>query len=156
MPTGSQLLRMTRVFHAFREKSKTEIKTPRAEIDLVRERLGYLNRKLLPRESEFDLIEGGGNAFGDFDDPRADLKQAKAILAARIIAALDEEGLSVREPAARTGFSSADLSRVRNADLGRFTLDGLMERLAALDASLQVTLRSGVRGSTEQAVPNAG
>ena len=51
MPTGSQLQRMTRVFHAFREKSKTEIKTPRAEIDLVRERLGYLNKKLLPRES---------------------------------------------------------------------------------------------------------
>ncbi len=36
------------VVHAFRKKSKTGIKTPMAETDLVRDRLGRLKRELLP------------------------------------------------------------------------------------------------------------
>ncbi len=32
---------------------------------------------------EFELVEGSGNVFRDFDDPVADLKLAKAVLAAR-------------------------------------------------------------------------
>ena len=37
-------------------------------------------------EGDFGLVEGSGNVFRDFGDPDADLKQAKAVLAARIIA----------------------------------------------------------------------
>lgn len=36
------------VIHAFRKKSRTGIKTPKAEIDLVKRRLGRLKRELLP------------------------------------------------------------------------------------------------------------
>lgn len=92
-------------------------------------------------ESDFDLVKGSGNVFRDFDDPLADLKQAKAILAARIIATLDERELSVRKAASLTGFAAADFSRVRNADLGRFTLDRLMKMLASLDRRIRVTVR---------------
>ena len=91
-------------------------------------------------ESEFELIEGSGNVFRDFGDPEADLKHAKAVLAARIIAVLDERGLSVRKAAERTGFAAADFSRVRNADLGRFTLDRLIKMLASLDRDLRVSI----------------
>ena len=92
-------------------------------------------------ESDFELVEGSGNVFRDLGDPHADLKQAKAILAARIIAVLDKRGLSVRKAADLTRFAAADFSRIRNADLGRFTLDRLMKMLAALDGSLRVTLQ---------------
>ena len=91
-------------------------------------------------DSDFELIEGSGNVFREFDDPDTDLKQAKAILAARIITALDERGISVRKAAALTRFAAADFSRIRNADLARFTLDRLMKMLAALDGGLRVTL----------------
>ena len=91
-------------------------------------------------ESDFELVEGSGNLFRDLGDPDADLKQAKAILAARIIAVLDERGLSVRQAADLTRYAAADFSRIRNADLGRFTLDRLMKMLAALDSRLRVTL----------------
>ena len=37
-------------------------------------------------DDEFELVEGSGNVFRDLGDPRADIKQAKAVLAARIIA----------------------------------------------------------------------
>ena len=86
-------------------------------------------------EKEIELVHGSGNVFRDFGDPEADLKQAKAVLAARIIAVLDDGGLAVRKAASLTGFAAADLSRIRNTDLGRFTLDRLMKLLAALDAN---------------------
>ena len=92
------------------------------------------------RENEFEVVRGSGNVFRDFDDPHADLKQGKAILAAQIIAVMDERKLTVRKAAAKTGFAAADFSRVRNADLGRFTLDRLFKMLAALDRDIKVTV----------------
>ena len=94
-------------------------------------------------EHTLELVHGSGNVFRDFDDPDADLKQAKAIVAARVIAALDETGLTVRKAAKLTGFAAADFSRVRNANLGRFTLDRLMRMLSAVDAHTSVTVHVG-------------
>lgn len=91
-------------------------------------------------ENDFELVEGSGNVFRDFGDTEADLKHAKAVVAARIIAALDNRGLSVRKAAALTRFAAADFSRVRNANLRQFTLDRLMKMLAALDADVRVTI----------------
>ena len=90
--------------------------------------------------SELKLVEGSRNVFRDFGDPQADLRQAKAIIAARVIAVLDERKLTVRKAAAATGFAAADFSRIRNASLGRFTLDRLMKILAALDGRIRVTV----------------
>ena len=94
-------------------------------------------------------IKGSGNVFRDFGDPEADLKQAKAVLAARVIAVLDERGLSVRKAASVTGFAAADFSRVRNADLGRFTLDRLMKMIGALDDRIRVTVRIGLHEASQ-------
>lgn len=96
-------------------------------------------------EDTFKPVNGSGNVFHDLGDPHADLKQAKAILAARIIAVLDERELSVGQAATLTEFAAADFSRIRNADLGRFTLDRLMKMLTALDSGLQVTLHVQAR-----------
>lgn len=63
------------------------------------------------------------------------------MLAARIIAVLDDRELDVRKAASVTGFAAADFSRIRNADLERFTLDRLMKMLAALDAGARVTVK---------------
>ncbi len=92
-------------------------------------------------KDDLELEEGSGNVFRDLGDPEADLKQAKAIVAARIIAVLDNRGLTVRKAGQETGFAAADFSRIRNADLGRFTLDRLMKMLAALDDDTCVTIR---------------
>lgn len=94
-------------------------------------------------EHTLELVDGTGNVFRDLGDPEADLKQAKAVLAARIIKALDEKELTVRKAAELTGFAAADFSRIRNANLGRFTLDRLMRMLAALDAHVSVTVHVG-------------
>lgn len=98
----------------------------------------------MSEEPEFELVRGSGNIFRDFDDPDADLKQAKAVLAASIIGALDERQLTVREASRLTGFAAADFSRIRNANLGRFTLDRLMRISSALDGP-GVAVRIGDR-----------
>ena len=107
-------------------------------------------------ESEFELIEGSGNVFRDFAEADADLKQAKAIVAARIIAVLDERRLTVRNAEEATGFVAADFSRIRNASLGRFTLDRLMKILAALDGRIRVTIRVDPRRTGAVAAPLPG
>ena len=104
-------------------------------------------------ESDCELIEESGNVFRDFGDPHADLKKAKTIVAARIIAVLDERGLTVRKAEDMTGFAAADFSRIRNASLGRFTLDRLMKILAALDGPILVTFRVEPRWTGTNAKP---
>ena len=103
-------------------------------------------------ETDFEWTMGSGNVFHDFGDPHADLKQAKAVLAARIIALLNKRDLSVRKAADLSGFAAADFSRIRNADLGRFTLDRLMKILVALDESLRVTLHVTKRQDKEAVI----
>ena len=93
------------------------------------------------KEKDFDLEPGSGNIFRDFGDPHADLKHAKAVLAARIIAVLDDRRLSPGKAGRMTGFAAADFARIRDANLGRFTLDRMMKILTALDADIRMTLR---------------
>ena len=75
---------------------------------------------------KLDVVRGSGNVFRDLGRANPDVEQFKAILAAEIIKTLDKEGLTVRGAQARTGIAAADFSRIRNADLGRFTVDRLM------------------------------
>ena len=84
------------------------------------------------------LVRGSGNVFRDFDHPNADVLQAKGLLAARIIRILDEQGLSTRKAQARTGVSHADFTRIRNAQLSRFTIDRLMTVLNKLGQRVEV------------------
>jgi predicted XRE-type DNA-binding protein len=79
--------------------------------------------------------------FRDLGYKNADVEQFKAILAAEIIKALDREGLTVRAAHDRTGTAAADFSRIRNADLGRFTIDRLMSIIGRLGSRVDVKVR---------------
>jgi predicted XRE-type DNA-binding protein len=90
---------------------------------------------------KLEVVRGSGNAFRDLGHKSADVEQFKAILAAEIIKALDREGLSVRAAHSRTGIAAADFSRIRNADLGRFTVDRLMSIINRLGSRVEVKVR---------------
>ena len=92
-------------------------------------------------ESNLELDEGTGNVFRDLGDPDADLKHTKAILAADIICALEDSGLTVREAGEATGFATADYSQIRNANLGGFTIERLMRMLGALHGAAGTAAR---------------
>jgi predicted XRE-type DNA-binding protein len=90
---------------------------------------------------KLDVVRGSGNVFRDLGRKNADVEQLKAILAAEIIKALDGEGLSVRAAHGRAGIAAADFSRIRNAGLGRFTVDRLMSILNRLGSRVEVKIR---------------
>jgi predicted XRE-type DNA-binding protein len=91
-------------------------------------------------DDDFELVRGSGNVFRDLGRPNADLEQARAILATKIIDALDRRKLSVRAAEKATGVSHADLSRIRNARLQRFTLDRMITILGKLDRDMEVSI----------------
>jgi predicted XRE-type DNA-binding protein len=88
-----------------------------------------------------DPIRGSGNVFRDLGLPDADREQLRALLAAEIIGVLDDRKLTVRAAQEITGVAAADFSRIRNARLGRFTVDRLMAILAGLGQEVDVTVR---------------
>ncbi len=92
------------------------------------------------QEDNFELVHGSGNVFRDFGMPNADLEQARAILAAKIINLLDDRKLSVRAAEKLTGVAASEFSRIRNAKLGRFTLDRMITILGKLDQDVEVSV----------------
>ena len=102
---------------------------------------------------ELDVVRGSGNVFRDVGHENADVAQVKAILAAAIIKALDHESLSVRGAHKRTGTAAADFSRIRNADLGRFTVDRLMAILNRLGSRVEVKIKIRRAAPAEARVP---
>ena len=93
------------------------------------------------KREELEVVRGSGNVFRDLGRPDADAAQFKAILAAEISKALERERLTVRAAHARTGIAAADFSRIRNADLGRFTVDRLISVLNRLGSRVEVKVR---------------
>jgi predicted XRE-type DNA-binding protein len=90
---------------------------------------------------KLEVVKGTGNVFRDRGQEHSDLNQFKAILAAEIIKTLDRQKLSVRGAQGRTGIAAADFSRIRNADLKRFTVDRLMLIINRLGSRVQVRIR---------------
>jgi len=104
------------------------------------------------KREQFEVIRGSGNVYRDLGKDNADLRQFKAILATEIIKALDRDRLSVRKAHARTGIAAADFSRIRNADLGRFTVDRLMSIINRLGSRVEVAVKVK-RSTTGQHAP---
>ena len=88
-----------------------------------------------------EVVQGSGNVFRDLRHEEADVKQFKAVLAAEIIKALDRRGMSVRAAHIGTGIAAADFSRIRNADLGRFTVDRLISIINRIGFRVEMRIR---------------
>jgi predicted XRE-type DNA-binding protein len=106
-----------------------------------------------------ETVRGSGNIFRDLNLPNPDLEQLRSILAARIIAVLDDRRLSVRQAREITGIAAADFSRIRRANLQRFTIDRLMAILHRLgqDVEVSVNVRPRVKvRATASAMQKSG
>ena len=93
------------------------------------------------KSKNIEVVRGSGNVYRDVGVPDADLRQFKGILAAEIIKTLDRDALTVRGAQARTGVPAADFSRIRNAELARFTADRLMNILNRLGHRVEVRVK---------------
>jgi predicted XRE-type DNA-binding protein len=62
----------------------------------------------------------------------------------------------MRAAEAATGIAAAELSRIRNVRLGRFTIDRLIKILGKLDEDVEVTLDFQRRRRTTLESPHVG
>lgn len=92
-------------------------------------------------DDDMTITEGSENLFRDLGLPDPEVRHTKALLAAEIIKALDERQLSVGAAHEVTGIAAADFSRIRNVNLGRFTIDRLISILGCLDREVEVSIR---------------
>lgn len=90
---------------------------------------------------DLELVRGSGNVFRDLGHADHALKQARAILAAKIIGVLDKRKLGVRAAQKATGVAAAEFSRIRNAKLERFTIDRMITILGKLDQEVEVSVK---------------
>jgi predicted XRE-type DNA-binding protein len=102
---------------------------------------------------DMELVHGSGNVFRDFNRDDADLQQAKALMASEIIRILDDRHWTTRKAEEATGISHADFSRIRRANLGRFTLDRLMTVLTLLGQEVELSVHVRPRGGVSRPSP---
>lgn len=93
------------------------------------------------KNAALTIVRGGGNVFRDLRKKSPDVSQCKAVLAAEIIKILDRDYLTTRGAHSRTGIATDDISRIRSADLGRFTIGGLISILNRLGFRVEVKVR---------------
>jgi predicted XRE-type DNA-binding protein len=109
-------------------------------------------------KGRLEVIRGSGNVFRDLNIPNADVEQLKAILAVEIVKALDAQKLTVRAAHRLTGFAAADFSRIRNAELARFTVDRLMTMINQLGSRVDVAIKikkATIRAPKRRSAPTA-
>src|ERR1700710_2958058 len=106
------------------------------------------------KKDDVELVRGSGNVYRDFGRPNAGLEQARAVTAAKIIRIIDERKLSTRDAEKLTGVSYSEFSRIRNTQLGRFTLDRMIAILGKLDGGIEVSVTFKVRKHGSPIVPH--
>jgi len=107
------------------------------------------------KRHDLELVRGSGNVYRDFGRPNAGLEQARAITAAKIIHIMDERKLSTRDAEKVTGVSHSEFSRIRNTQLGRFTLDRMIAILSKLDKDIEVSVTFRARKRRLPIAPRA-
>jgi predicted XRE-type DNA-binding protein len=93
------------------------------------------------KDEKLEAVRGSGNVFRDLGKPDADVQHMKALLAAEIIKSLDKQRLTVRKAQELSGFAAADFSRIRNADLERFSVERLMKIINRLGSRVEVVVK---------------
>lgn len=89
---------------------------------------------------DLEPVRGSDNPFRDAGLPDPDTRLIKADLAAAILRILRTRELSATEAARLAEVAVADISRIRKADLGRFTIDRLVRIHNRLDHETRISI----------------
>jgi predicted XRE-type DNA-binding protein len=88
-----------------------------------------------------DVVQGTGDVFADLGFADAPVMRLKSRVAGEIVRTLDRRKLTVRAAAKEARATAADLSRIRHADLDRFTLDRLVRIAEGLGCRVEIKVR---------------
>jgi predicted XRE-type DNA-binding protein len=101
-------------------------------------------------DDDVEILEGTGNVFHDLGIPDAENEAVKSGLATEIIKAMREQKLTHEAAAKKAGVQRADISRICNVDLDRFTIDRLVRIARNLDPQVRLVV---ARTPQPKAVP---
>ncbi|MBP9725892.1 MAG: XRE family transcriptional regulator [Gammaproteobacteria bacterium] len=90
-----------------------------------------------------EIMESSGNVFQDLSIPNAEEYLAKAELARRINAIIDDLGLKKQIDAAkRLGIDQPKISAIRRGQLTGFSLERLISYLNKLDQDVEIIVKA--------------
>ena len=92
------------------------------------------------KSKQGDVVRGSGDLFSDLGFADAPVMRMKSRIASHIVRALDRQNSPVSALAKAAGATAADLSRIRNADLDRFTLDRLIRIADRLGCRIDIRI----------------
>lgn len=92
-----------------------------------------------------DAPQGTANVLSDLGFDDAPELSAKAVLAMKLNALMDQRGLSQTEAAGITGMTQPKISQVRRYRLQNISLERLMQALVSLDQEVEIVVRPACR-----------
>lgn len=100
----------------------------------------------MPTNEPTRIIRSSGNVYADlgFDDP--DLELAKAQLAMRLGAIIEERGLTQVAAAEILGIDQPKVSAITRGRLGDFSVERLMHLLVKLDQTVEISVTPSEQG----------
>ena len=94
--------------------------------------------KTKTRKKKSTATESSGNVFADMGVPEPEQALAKAKLAAKIAAAIDEEELTQTEAAERLGTDQAKISAIVRGRLDQFSTERLLQYARAIGYDVEI------------------
>ncbi len=85
---------------------------------------------------------GSDNVFKDLGLPHPELEMLRTQLSVEIYATLKRRRLTQSKAAELLGVSQADVSRLKNADISRYSVDRLFRFLKRLGGEVEVHIRT--------------
>jgi predicted XRE-type DNA-binding protein len=92
------------------------------------------------RTKDGNVVRGSGDVFADLGFADAPVMRMKSRVANEIARALGRQKAPVSAVVKAAGATAADLSRIRNADLDRFTLDRLVRIAERLGCRVEIKI----------------
>ena len=99
--------------------------------------------------SKHDYIEGSGNVFADLGLPRAEEALAKAELAQKITAIIEERRLTQAQAAEILGVDQPKISALKRGRLSGFSLERLVRFLILLGCDVEIVVKSRPRSRAQ-------
>ncbi len=94
----------------------------------------------MSEKDDTEIIESSGNIYQDLGLPNAEIGHMKAKLAGEIIGILDRRKLTAVKASKLVGVDKSEISRIRNVELKRFTIDKLVKILSCLGRDVDVLI----------------
>jgi predicted XRE-type DNA-binding protein len=98
------------------------------------------------KSEKVEIVRRTGNVFAQLGRPDADDLLRRARVMNVINDAIEAQGLTQEAAAAKTGLDQADISRIANGSVGRFSLDRLLTVVDRLGLAIVLEQRRDRQG----------